>query len=314
MLLDFLFSILDMDLQKNILNTIIFYDILNFPLTSFEIWSRLIGENKHSLGEIIEILESAEIKNRIEEYNGFYFLRGRKELVSQRIQNDKNSGVKFEIAEKASKWLRFVPFVRMIALTGTLAMKNCEKDSDIDFFVVLEEKRIFTGRLLVTAMVHLLGHRRYGKKIRNRICLNYYITTGSLEIERKDLFASNEYSFIYPIFDSRGFFYQFCEANFHWIKKFKPNWEIPKLAPSRYHIAETKFSRLIQKMLENLINFPGGDRIETWLKCMQIARIERNPLTKKTGAYVEYSDRNLIFLPDPQGVRIEKEWRKIINS
>ena len=302
------------NIRKNILSTIIYYDILNFSLTSFEVWKYLLAENSFTLGEIIEALESEELKNSIEEFRGFYFLKGRKDLVARKIQNDKNSIEKFEIAQRAARWLRFVPFVRMIALTGTLAMKNCEKNSDIDFFVVLKKGRIFTGRLLVTLIVHILGKRRYGKKITNRICLNYFITDESLEIQRQDMFAANEYSFIYPIF-GHNVFQKFCKANFDWIKKFKPNWEIPDLKPARYFVDVRRLQRAVQRFFESLINLFWGDRIESWQKRQQIARIERNPLTKKEGAYVEYSDENLIFLPEPQGVRIEEEWQnKIIEA
>jgi hypothetical protein len=234
-------------------------------------------------------------------------------LVARKIQNDKNSIEKFEIAQRAARWLRFVPFVRMIALTGTLAMKNCEKNSDIDFFVVLKKGRIFTGRLLVTLIVHILGKRRYGKKITNRICLNYFITDESLEIQRQDIFAANEYSFIYPIF-GHNVFQKFCEKNVEWIKEFKPNWEIQELKPARYFIEFSPRQRAVQRLFESLINLFWGDRIESWQKRAQIARIERNPLTKKEGAYVEYGDENLIFLPIPQGVRIEEEFQKRLKN
>jgi hypothetical protein len=322
-------------ISQNILQTIIYYDILNFPLTSFEVWKYLIVEmeirsplgrsNLQTLGNIVETLESDELKNRVEEFRGFYFLRGQKDLVAKRIQNDKNSIMKFEIAEKAAKWLRFAPFVRMIAVTGTLAMKNCEKNSDIDFFVVLEKGRIFTGRLLVTLIVHILGKRRYEKKITNRICLNYFTTTKSLEIQRQDLFAANEYTFIYPIFacpnryakrGGRGYdvFQKFCETNLGWIKKFKPNWEIPDLKPARYYVEVSPRQQVAKSFFESLINLFWGDRIESWQKRQQIARIERNPLTQKAGAYVEANDDNLIFLPEPQGVRIEEEWQRRLKD
>ena len=312
-------------LTRNILNTIVYYDILNFPLTSFEVWKYLLSVNSgqgtlnnksvegYTLGEVVEALDGEKLKQNIEEYRGFYFLKGRTDLVNRRIQSDKNSAVKFEIAERVAWWLRFVPFVRMIAVTGTLAMKNCEKNSDIDFFVVLERGRIFTGRLLATVMVHFLGKRRYGKKIKNRICLNYFITTGSLEIERQDLFAANEYSFLYPIL-GHNVFQEFCETNLEWIKKIKPNWEPPDLAPARYCVEHNKFSESVQKSFESLINWLRGDRIESWLKRKQIARIKRNPLTQKPGAYIEYSDENLIFLPEPQGVRVEEEWQRRLKS
>jgi hypothetical protein len=296
-------------LSKNILQTTIYYDILNYPLTSFEVWKYLIAGNSCNLGDVIEALESRDLKKHIEEFRGFYFLKGRKDLVARRIQNDKNSIVKFEIAEKVARWLRFSPFVRMIAVTGTLAMKNSEKNSDIDFFVVLESGRIFTGRLLATLIVHILGRRRYGKKIKNRICLNYFITTRSLKIEKQDLFAANEYSFIYPLF-GLDVFQKFCEVNIEWIKKFKPNLRSNPRSSPGLDLSESG----IQKTAENLINLLRGDRIEAWLKKRQIERIEQNPLTYKFGAYIAYSDKNLIFLPEPQGVRIEREWQERVKS
>lgn len=300
-------------LAKNILNTIIYYDILNFPLTSFEVWKYLLAEKGCTLGEIVEALEGGELKTHIEEFRGFYFLKGRKDLMERRIQCDKNSAVKFEIAEKAARWLRYIPFVSMIAVTGTLAMKNCEKNSDIDFFVVLEKGRIFIGRLLATAIVHLLGKRRYGRNIKNRICLNYFITADNLEIQRQDLFAANEYCFIYLIFGN-NVFQKFCRKNAEWIKKIKPNWQVPELKPARYFVEHGGLSSFIQKSFEGLINMLWGDRIESWQKRRQVARIERNPLTQKEGAYIEYTDQNLIFLPVPQGVRIEEEWQRRMKN
>jgi len=306
--------------SENILSTLVYYDIFDYPLTSFELWKYLTvpgGDvtetEKCSLGEIIQALDSEDIKKNVEEFRGFYFLKGRRTLVARRIQNDKNSIAKFKTAGRVAWWLRLVPFVRMIAVTGTLAMKNPEQNSDIDFFVVLGKGRIFTGRLLVTAMVHLLGKRRHGKKIKNRVCLNYFITIGSLEIQRQDLFAANEYSFIYPLFGF-NFFQRFCKANLNWIKKFKPNWEAPEIEPAKYYREHGKMSRLIQKTKETLINFLGGDIMEAWLKSKQIAWIEKNPLTHRAGAYIEATDKNLIFLPEPQGVKIYGEYHKRRNK
>jgi len=357
------------NIRKNILSTIIYYNVLNFPLTSFEVWKYLtIGNEKKetgndkqscSLSDVVEILEDKELEKHIEEFRGFYFLKGRKDLVEQRLQNDKNSIVKYKIAKKVAKWLGEVPFVRMIAVTGTVAMRNSEKGSDIDFLVVLKKGRIWTGRLLVTLAVQLLGRRRHGKKVKNRICLNYFITTESLRIKRQDLFAANEYSFIYTIFDSeavisseeegsrgisrnkilanpaistqislrvpinqnlievtksksgvtkKSIFSEFGEANIDWIKKYKPNFEFPGVL----EIKPLRKSR--QAFFEGLIDLFGGDRIEAWLKRKQIEKIKRNPLTYKKGGYIEYTDENLIFLPEPQGPSVLEKYRVLTSQ
>ena len=55
-------------LTKNILDTVIYYDILGFPLTSFEIWKFLAvvkghtdEKDKCSLGDIVEALENKDL-------------------------------------------------------------------------------------------------------------------------------------------------------------------------------------------------------------------------------------------------------------
>lgn len=310
-------------LAEIIFQTIVFYDILNYPLTSFEIWKYLIAVNekweirseniKCSLGDIARALENKELKKYIEEFRGFYFLKGRRKLVEKRIQNSKNSIVKYKIAERVTKWLQFVPFVRMVAVTGTLAMKNSKEKSDIDFLIILEKNRIFTGRLLVTLVIHFLGKRRYEDKIKNRICLNYFITTKSLKIKKQNLFAANEYSFIYPLF---GFdlYKKFGKENIKWIKRYKPNFEFSELKPAKHFVEIKSLQKKIQNFFEGLINLFWGDRLESWLKKKQIARIKRNPLTYKEEGYIEYTDENLVFLPEPQSRQIEEEWQKKLEN
>ena len=114
-------------LDKNILATIIYYDGLNYPLTSFEVWKYLIRTDYYvknsdlltvSLAEISKHLSDKMLNKYVEHFDGFYFLKGRRELVDQRIGNNKISVGKIKKLRKAVWWLRFVPFVRMIGVTG----------------------------------------------------------------------------------------------------------------------------------------------------------------------------------------------------
>ncbi len=296
---------------KKIIKTIAYYDILGYPLTVFEIWKYLIseqGQNKITLADIISELETEEIKKNIEEYRGYYFLRGRKNLVMQRIERNKISEGKYGIIKRAVWFLRFAPFVRMILVTGRLAMKNADKKSDLDILVCLESGRIFTGRSFVTLIAHLLGKRRYGNKITNRICLNYFITTGYLEIETQDLFASSEYSFAVPIFGFE-YFQKFQQAN-SWIKKYHENYTPEKTANLKL-IKDSFFSRLIRQSGEFVLS--AGWRInflEQKLKSWQTKRIMNDPRTKKAGSLIIANDNSLVFLPDPQGPKVFEEFKE----
>ncbi|MFA6047205.1 MAG: hypothetical protein WCV59_04525 [Parcubacteria group bacterium] len=302
---------------KKILDTIIYYDILDYPMTSFEIWKYLINDQKTSnkeqyekikLVDIIKELENEELRKKIEEYRGYYFLKGRKKLVEQRIERNKIAEKKFKKVRKIVKVLRFVPFVRMIAVTGRLAMKNTDKSSDLDLLVVLKHGHIFTGRTLVTLVTHLLGVRRYGQKISNRVCLNFFITDRSLKINLKDLFSSSEYYFIWPLYGYKTF-KRFQEAN-SWIEDFRENYILEKNANLKL-IRENFGARVIREIGEMIFSFQF---IENWLRDWQMRRIMNDSRTHIMGSMVMADDNALIFLPEPQGPGVFEKFREKMKA
>jgi hypothetical protein len=308
-----------MELSKKIITTLAYYDIIDYPMSSFEIWKYLIScrieyvaqnttEEEIALADIVKILDGEESKRYIDGYRGFYFLKGRQNLVGQRIERNKISEVKCKHIKKAARWLRYVPFVRLIAITGKIAMKNATRKSDLDLLVVLEKGHIFTGRLLVTLAVHLLGIRRYGDKITDRVCLNYFITDKSLEIEMKNLFSSSEYSFITPVF-GKECFRKFQEQNI-WIKEYKDNYRVDGLTNLKM-MDDSGPARFFRKWGEI---FFSSRLIEGYLKQWQMKRIANDPRTKAIGSMVSADDNSLVFLPEPQGPRIFEKFRNKLDK
>jgi hypothetical protein len=271
---------------------------MDYPMTSFEIWKYLFQLEKKdskdqsgsdmSLPLIAEELEGEKLKKIIEEYHGFFFLKGRKSLVDQRINRNKISESKIRILLKVTKILRFVPYVRMIAVTGRMAMKNAEEKSDL--------------------AVHLMGKRRYRGKIANRVCLNYFITTNSLEISMKDMYSSSEYYFMLPLFGKETF-RKFQKDN-RWISEYKANYQETS-ADNLKTIEDDFLSAKIRYIGEKIFTF---NFIEKILKTWQIKRINKNPKTNQIGSMVVASDEALVFLPNPQGPKIYDKFKEKISS
>ncbi|MDP1884749.1 MAG: hypothetical protein Q8L10_05330 [Candidatus Moranbacteria bacterium] len=316
------------NLSKHILTTLVYYDVMDYPMTSFEVWKYLTrtsnlnqptdrqapgGDSdnqneRYSLAEVIKELDGDGLKKNIGEYRGYYFLKGRKDLVGQRIGRNKIAESKFKIARRVAWWLRFVPFVRGIAVTGRLAMKNTESKSDLDFLIVLKKGRIFTGRALVTFLVHILGKRRYGAKIANRACLNYFITDKSLEINLKDIFSASEYHFITPVF-GRKTFRKFQIKN-GWLKKHKVHYQPDEVVNLKL-LKDSKPAKIIRKIGEKLFKI---DFIERYLRAWQLERIAADPRTHKPGSMIIATDESLVFLPDPQSPKVfEKFQERLAN-
>jgi hypothetical protein len=311
------------NLVRNILTTVVYYDVLDYPLTAFEVWKYLItkdykscsydpdreyGAEKCALSEVIELLRGDELKAKIQTLNGFYFLNGRAALVNQRLRRNKIAEEKYKIVRRVVRFLRFVPYVRMIGVTGRMAMKNTEKKSDLDFFICLEAGHIFTGRTLVTMMVQLLGKRRYQDKIANRVCLNYFITTKSLEIETKTLFASSEYHFMLPVFGFK-YFQKFQGAN-KWIEEYHGNYAPTELANAKM-VYDSPTSRFIRRSGEKIFSSAA---LEQQLRTWQTRRIMDDSRTKKAGSLIVADEHSLVFLPDPQGPKIFEQFSERLEK
>lgn len=305
-------------LSKKILVTLVYYDILDYPLTSFEIWKYLMAvndgqgtinnEEQITLADIVKGLEDDKLKKYIEEYRGFYFLTGRKNLVAQRLERNKISEWKFKKIRRTVWWLRLVPFVKMAAVTGRVAAKNATGKSDLDLLVVLGENRIFTGRLLVTLLVHVLGRRRYGDKVADRICLNYFLTDRALEISSHDIFSAHEYSFMVPVFGEE-IFREFQKDNY-WIAELKPNFAPDRIFGLKMMPDSTGAAR-IRRFGESLLD---SDKLERRLKKWQMDRIISDPRTYQKGSGVSAGSDALVFLPEPQGPRVYEKFRERVDA
>ncbi|MDO8529530.1 MAG: hypothetical protein Q7S18_02575, partial [bacterium] len=146
--------------------------------------------------------------------------------------------------------------------------------------------------------------RRYKNFIKDRVCLNYFVTDESLAINISErsmevsLFSASEYSFATALFGFKTF--QKFEIRNAWIKKFKPNYGITEI--SNYNvISDSYFSKIIRKCGEILFSF---DFIEDLLKKLEKEKIAGNPKTHKFGSIIEATDEQLVFLPEPKGKEI----------
>ncbi len=302
-------------LRKNILATVTYYDVLDFPLTAFEVWKHLVTHDEGqevppepvTFREVREFLIFGSLTDKVLECDGFYFLVGREALVSERIRSEKLSVSKLKRMKKLARLLVHVPYVRMIGATGSLSMKHGSRGSDWDMFVVLRSGKIWIGRTLLTLFLHVIGKRRHGKKISNRACLNYFVTDDNLEIATKDLFSANEYRFLIPLF-SFDVFRRF-EAKNTWIRKYKPNFSLT-LTPSRWLVEESFPTLHLRDRQEKFFDLFA---LERWLSLWQKAKIERNPKTRQEGSLIEANDRMLIFLPEPRGPVVFQKFKERLH-
>ncbi len=161
-----------------------------------------------------------------EEHDGFYSLDGREKIIKLRKKRQQWSQKKIKIAERIAKSLKLIPWVKMVGVTGGLAILNSDKNDDIDLLIVSTKKRIWLTRFLVTLLVSLVGKRRQPEEtqVEDKICLNMFLDEEHLGMPKKeqDLFSAHEICQMKLLWDKDETYAKFLHKN-QWAKKYLPN-------------------------------------------------------------------------------------------
>lgn len=316
------------NIEQAIFATIAYYDYFNYPLTAREIYYYLIKPEgrkwkvegnikndeimqgqKLKFSIIIEILDNSEkLKKFIDRKNGFYFLSGREEIIKQRIQKKKLMDQKFKKIKWILRFIAYLPFVRLIMLSGSMGLGNPLKESDVDLLIVAKSGRIWTARAVLTFFTLLFGAYRHTGKTQNRLCLNHYITDKSLGIDFGNLYKAEEYLNLLPLAGDLNIYENFFRENV-WINDY--TYSASGNLEKNLRIMPLKGAPLkIKYFFEYLLSGLIGDLFEKYNKKFQVYFIEKNPLTKSLHARIRYDDGNLVFHPVLVEPEVIGKWKE----
>lgn len=196
---------------------------------------------------------------------------------------------RYRRAVKIAFWLRVVPFIRMVGLNGSMVTGKMNKQSDIDFYIVTAKNRLYLTRLFVTLVVHITGWRRYGGKIRGRVCLNRFATEEALNITPHNDYHARVFSKIAPVLAVGDVYRKYLKANSWMVEQ--------KYPPKKYQTTKLGFSGLVLGRIigEWLLISRVGDTLDKWLGMWQRRRINNDPRTKEPGSLVYIRKNELCF-------------------
>ena len=203
--------------ERAFLSTVIYASIFEYPLTREQLHESLIAA-RANLADLTSWYEqSVNLQAAIEYRDGYFFPRGRGELVELRKGREGTSRtVLDELAKPLALVLR-MPWVRMVALSGSLAHLNASREADLDLFVITKPGRVWSVTTTVLLLARLCGWRR-------RLCLNYVISQKQLAVAPRDLFSANQIVHLRPLIGT-DVYLRFLEANpfvGHYYPNFRP--------------------------------------------------------------------------------------------
>src|SRR5687768_12921036 len=170
------------DLSSAVLCTIAYADIFDYPLTELEIHRYLTGLSA-SLEAVNRALAEDHQFMRIGDY---FTLPGREGIVSIRKQREARSRELMSRAIRYGRILGALPYIRMVALTGSLAVLNVSNVVDFDYMLVTARGRLWTARAFALAFNRLTRLQGY------TLCPNIIISESALEWPHHDLYYARE--------------------------------------------------------------------------------------------------------------------------
>ncbi len=202
-------------LERSILQAVSYADVFDFPLTAGEIHYYLVGLAA-AKPEVQHILNGDRLVPRhLERYKDLFTLPGRTSIVKERQRRAAASTRIWPSAIKYGRLIAQIPFVRMVAVTGALAVNNAVLDDDMDYFIVTEPGRLWLCRSLVILLVRLAARRG------DLLCPNYFLSENSLALPEHDLFTAHELLQMVPV-SGLPVYKKMLRLN-SWAGRFLPN-------------------------------------------------------------------------------------------
>ncbi len=250
-------------LEQAILKTLAYADVFDFALTLEEIHRYLI-QVPASCMQVSDALKGRFLESRIQGTpDGYFTLPGREGNAQIRSQRTQATKLLWPQACAYGEKIARLPFVRMVALTGALAVGNGVPDSDIDYLIVTEKGRLWTCRaLLIAWMVRPAARRGL------ELCPNYFVSEDSLAFTDHNLYTAHELTQMVPL--SGWQVYQRMRAQNPWSDHYLPNAQGPPRSAAPQ--VRTSNGASYRKLVETAIRMPPGNWFEGWEMRRKIKR------------------------------------------
>jgi predicted nucleotidyltransferase len=256
-----------LSVKRQILATLSYFDLFDYPLTQTEIVQ--FSKTTYDQEEFTTALHNLTMESWVYRFDEFYLIREDYSLVMRRRKGNLRAKAMLKTAEKIAAFLSSFPFVKGIAVSGSLSKNFADEQSDIDFFVITEKNKLWLAR----TFMHIFKKVAFLFNKEDMFCMNYFVDEHMLQIKEKNIYTATEVSTLLPL---RGItiFQDFFREN-SWSRNFLPNHSlrISYVQQSKNPI----FKRLVELIFRNSI----GGLIDYLLMKISLYRWNRKTKARK---------------------------------
>jgi hypothetical protein len=238
-------------------------DVFDYPLTVEEVSRYLVGMAA-PLSAVRGALDTGLLSShRLVRCQGYVTLPGRESVVETRLRREAVSARMWRTGVRYGMAIAALPFVRLVAVTGTLAVNNMEQGEDIDYLIVTVPHRVWLARLFALAFVHL------GRLEGVTICPNYVLSSDALGQFAPSFFTAHELAQMIPLY-GRETYQDLLRVN-AWARRFLPNAFTVSQDPFPYRV--TPLCKALKRGAELALQGKLGDAWEERERRLKIARL-----------------------------------------
>jgi len=254
-------------INKHILTALAYFDMFNYPLNRVELF--LFLQERYDHQEFDDALKYMVANQYVFSFGAFYTLKNEPRLMIKRLEGNRKAADLIKIAHKVGNILIRVPYVKGIAISGSLSKNYADDNSDIDLFIITAKNRLWIARTLmhcVKKLSFLFNKQHY-------FCMNYYVDESQLEIVEQNIYTAIEVTTLMPL-HGESIFEQFFAEN-HWTQKYLPNNNL------RLSVAKPVKNGIGKRFFEALFNNKLGDAIDKSLMNITASRWDKKTVQKR---------------------------------
>lgn len=195
---------------KHILRMVAYFDIFDHPLFISEL-QRFVGLSHEMLLSELRLLET-----KLNVLGDSVCLINSKPDMAQQKKKRARASKNWPQAIKYGRHLSHLPFVKGVLLTGSMSKGAVSADSDFDFLLLVEPKRVWMVKTILEVF-----RKSMPKPRREHYCANYILGLDDLQLQHKNVFTAIELSTAVPLFGAEACS-AFIRSN-QWSASFVPN-------------------------------------------------------------------------------------------
>ena len=250
-------------LERACVETVAYANVFDCALTQPELHRYLVGVEADRAAVRTALASDRVAGGFLHQTGAYVTLAGREQLVERRRACAEHGARLWPQAARYGALLARLPFVRLVAVSGALAVDNAGVNGDIDYFIVTEPDRLWLCRGLVIGVVRWAARRGI------MLCPNYFLSERALALDPPNLFMAHEVTQMVPV-GHTAVYRRFRRLN-RWTDRFLPNAAgAPRLCEATSD-ARPRWSRTAEWAGRT----SWGGRVERWEQTRKIDRFSR---------------------------------------